>query len=106
MFRKLLSFLSDSAVYGVSGVLGQVAGFLLLPLYTRCLSTADYGASAQLQILFALFVPIANLGMSNSIFRNFSTTQDKDRLRRLMSTALLSVVVSSVLCLVIGLVCS
>jgi O-antigen/teichoic acid export membrane protein len=37
------SFLKHAAVYGLAGLLVQAGGFVLLPLYTRCLTPADYG---------------------------------------------------------------
>ena len=36
-------FLRHAAVYGVAAALVQAAGFLLLPMYLRCLGPADYG---------------------------------------------------------------
>ena len=43
MFKKLLSLLSDVAVYGISGLLSQLIGFLLLPVYTNYLTPVDQG---------------------------------------------------------------
>jgi O-antigen/teichoic acid export membrane protein len=37
-------FFKHALVYGISNFLVQASGFVLLPLYTRCLSKADYGA--------------------------------------------------------------
>src|SRR5947209_7054965 len=37
------SFLQHAAVYGVAAALVQAAGFLLQPMYTRCLGPDDYG---------------------------------------------------------------
>jgi O-antigen/teichoic acid export membrane protein len=37
------TFFKHAAVYGMAGLLLQAGGFILLPLYTRCLSPADYG---------------------------------------------------------------
>jgi O-antigen/teichoic acid export membrane protein len=37
------SFLKHAAVYGLAGLLVQAGGFVLLPLYTRYLTPADYG---------------------------------------------------------------
>jgi O-antigen/teichoic acid export membrane protein len=37
------SFLRHAAVYGLGTMLVQAAGFLLIPVYTRCLSPAEYG---------------------------------------------------------------
>ena len=37
------SFVKHAAVYGLAGLLVQVGGFVLLPLYTHYLTPADYG---------------------------------------------------------------
>src|SRR5262249_31142827 len=37
------AFLKHAAVYGAANLLLQAAGFVLLPLYTRCLGPRDFG---------------------------------------------------------------
>lgn len=37
------SFVKHAAVYGLTNLLMQAGGFVLLPLYTHCLTPADYG---------------------------------------------------------------
>ena len=43
--RKLLS---HSAIYGAADVFTNVISFLLIPLFTRVLSTSEYGVLAVL----------------------------------------------------------
>ena len=38
------SFFRHAVLYGLCGVLVQAGGVLLVPLYTRCLTKADFGA--------------------------------------------------------------
>jgi O-antigen/teichoic acid export membrane protein len=78
MLKKLLALLGDALIYGLGGVLGQLIGFLLLPLYTARLSPADYGQLAMLAIVAALFPTLAYLGMRGAIFRYFSLTKDEN----------------------------
>jgi O-antigen/teichoic acid export membrane protein len=40
------SFLKHAAVYGLANLVVQAAGFVLLPIYTRCLNQDDYGVLA------------------------------------------------------------
>lgn len=40
---KSQSFLKHAVVYGLASMLTQIAGFVLLPLYTRYLSQSEYG---------------------------------------------------------------
>jgi O-antigen/teichoic acid export membrane protein len=37
------SFIKHAAVYGLASLLVQAGGFILLPLYTHCLTPSDYG---------------------------------------------------------------
>src|SRR5579871_4332250 len=99
MFRKMLSLLGDVAVFGLSSALGQILNFLLLPLYTRQLSTSDYGDFAQLQILYLLFAPLANLGMTTALFRFYRATKDETERSALVNTAMASVLGMSLLLL-------
>lgn len=97
MLNKLKSLASDSMIYGASSALSQVINFLLLPLYTHFLSAADYGVWAMLNIVLALFIPVANLGMSNAVFRRFNTCKDDEERRVVLSTGLLSVLCTTLL---------
>ncbi len=101
MFRKLFDFLSDSFVYGLSGMFAQLVNFLLLPIYTRYLTLENYGTLALLGILTALFIPIAGLGLSPAIFR-FYRDEEIDR-KTLLSTGVFTVMLSSVALLVVTL---
>jgi len=95
MLRKLLSLLSDVAVYGISSLLSQIIGFLLLPVYTRFLSPADQGVITQVLLVTAFFGPLANLGMINAIFRRFNVDKEPERRTQVLSTGLFSVTLSS-----------
>jgi len=103
MFRKLLSLLSDALTYGASSFIGQFLSFLLLPLYTRFLTPEDYGIMGMLLIVTMSFVPLANLGMTNAMFRQYSLTKDEAVRERVLGTALISVAVSTSIVLVVGL---
>ncbi len=102
MFRKLLSLLSDTLTYGASSLIGQVLSFLLLPLYTRFLDPAQFGVIGMLIIVTLLFGPLANLGMTNAIFRRYSMSKDDETRAAVLGTGLASVIVSSLVVLVIA----
>ncbi len=102
MLRKLQSLASDSMIYGASSALGQMINFLLVPMYTHHLSEADFGVWAMLNIALMLFVPLANLGMSNTVFRRFNTCKDDEERQEVLSTGLFSVLGSTLL---LGVLC-
>lgn len=103
MFKKLLNLLSDAAVYGLSSLISQIVGFLLLPVLTRYLEPREFGIAVMLGIVSALFLPLANLGMSNAVFRRFNLQPDEHVRARVIGTALVSVAISSAVVLAVTL---
>lgn len=59
--------LSSSILYGLGGAVQRLIGFILLPIFTRYLTPADYGIVGLLIILPALLLPVFSLGLSASI---------------------------------------
>lgn len=103
MFKKILGLLSDAAVYGISSMLARVISFLLLPIFTWYLTPKDYGVMAMLAIVGAVFAPLANLGMTNAIFRRFNTDKSEEARARTLTTGMASIALSSVVVLAVGM---
>lgn len=59
----------QSLVYGVGGVISRVLAVLLLPLYTRHLQPADYGAVETLTALTAVLATVLRAGLPSAFFR-------------------------------------
>lgn len=106
MWKKIRELLSDAAVYGTSGIIGQLVGFFLLPLYTRYLDPTDFGIVAMLTLFSTLYVPVANLGMTNAVFRRFNLSKNAEERSVVLFTGAVSVLVSTMLlgalCLVLA----
>jgi O-antigen/teichoic acid export membrane protein len=69
-----------SAIYGLGGIVSRVIALFLLPLYTRYLTPADYGAIETLLALAAVLVTVLRLGISSAFFRfYFDATDDGGR---------------------------
>jgi len=103
MLRKLLSLLADAAIYGVGGAIGQLLGFLLLPIYTRHLTTGDYGAWGQLQLLVMVLGPLSLCGMQVALFRQYQKTKDILERRTIVGTAWWSALGTTLLVLTLAL---
>lgn len=72
----LKRFLRDSAIYVVPAVVSNGLGFFLLPIYTRALSPADYGA-LELLILFAAIIKLTiTLEVTQALGRFFTDSRD------------------------------
>jgi len=60
----------ETAIYGVSSILGKFLNWLLVPLYTYVLTgSADYGVVANLYAWTALLLVILTYGMETGFFR-------------------------------------
>ena len=63
--------LQSGAVYAFAAALQRAIGFLLLPLYTRALDPADYGALSVLTSVAAAVAILFTFGLDIAIFRTY-----------------------------------
>lgn len=67
----------NTVLFAVSTFGSKVVSFLLLPLYTSVLSTADYGSVDLVTSTVSLLVPILTLNVQDAVLR-FGLGQDAD----------------------------
>lgn len=83
------SLVKDSLVYALGVVLGRLAGFIMIPVYTRLFTPADYGVLETVSRLVDIFGLILSLGLAGALLRYYNTaTADSDR-RALISSAMI-----------------
>ena len=65
------SLLKDTAVYGMSSIVGRFLNYLLVPLYTAKISaeSGGYGVVTNLYAYTALVLVILTFGMETTMFR-------------------------------------
>lgn len=65
------SLAKDTAIYGLSSIVGRFLNYLLVPLYTNCMpkETGDYGVSVNIYAYVALVMIVLIFGMETSLFR-------------------------------------
>lgn len=68
---KLGSLAKDTAIYGLSSIVGRFLNYLLVPLYTHVISAASggYGVVTNLYAYVALILVILTFGMETTFFR-------------------------------------
>ena len=61
----------DTAIYGLSSIVGRFLNYLLVPLYTHVISAASggYGIVTNLYAYTALILVILTFGMETTFFR-------------------------------------
>jgi O-antigen/teichoic acid export membrane protein len=75
MFDKIKLLASDTAIYGVSTILGRFLTFLLVPFYTNVLSPGEYGIVAYVFSLIAFLNVVYGYGMESAYFRYTSSLE-------------------------------
>ena len=93
----------DTAIYGLSSIIGKFLNYLLVPLYTYALQrTADYGIVTNLYAWTALLLVILTYGMETGFFR-FANREGYDS-KQVYLTAFLTLLTTStifaVLCVI------
>ncbi|MBW3469928.1 lipopolysaccharide biosynthesis protein [Arthrospiribacter ruber] len=66
---QLKQLAGQTAIYGISSILGRTVNFLLIPIYTAYLTKDDVGAYTALYGYMALFNIIFTYGMETTYFR-------------------------------------
>ncbi len=68
---NLKSLAKDTAIYGLSSIVGRFLNYLLVPLYTYYMphDTGDYGISTNIYAYTALILVLLTFGMETTLFR-------------------------------------
>ncbi|MBR5467545.1 MAG: lipopolysaccharide biosynthesis protein [Bacteroidaceae bacterium] len=76
---NLKSLAKDTAVYGLSSIVGRFLNYLLVPLYTHVISAENggYGVVTNLYAYVALLLVILTFGMETTFFR-FANKEDEN----------------------------
>jgi O-antigen/teichoic acid export membrane protein len=90
----LKNLLGQTAVYGLSSIVGRLLNYLLVPLYTYTLPTGEYGVVTELYSYVALLFAFLTYGMETTFFR-FSETEKASH--KVKSTASFSLLISTIL---------
>ncbi len=96
MLDKIKSLGADTAVYGVSTIIGRFLNFLLVPFYTNVLSTSQYGIVATVYSYIAFMNIIYIYGMESAYFK-YASTREIGNDREIFTTPFISVFITSVI---------
>ena len=97
------SLVKDTAIYGVSSIVGRFLNWMLVPLYTMMFPVAEYGVVTFVYSLVALAMVILTYGMETGFFRFANHDKWKDPMV-VYSTALISLATTSTV-FVVGVLC-
>lgn len=94
---NLKSVVKDTAIYGLSSIVGRFLNYLLVPLYTAKLSVASggYGVITNVYAYTALLMVILTYGMETTFFRYVN--KEGENPDKVYSTTMISVASTSLL---------
>ena len=76
-FNKTKYLFKNTAIFAIGNIATKIITFLLIPLYTYKLSTAEYGIADLLFAICSFLYPLFTLNIAEAIFR-FSMDKDAD----------------------------
>lgn len=100
---ELKSLLKETAIYGLSSIVGRFLNYLLVPVYTMALpaQSGGYGVVTNIYAWVALLLILLTCGMETGFFR-FANKEDEDP-KKVYSTALTGIASWTLVLLVLGL---
>ncbi len=96
---RIKTLAKDTAIYGISSILGRMLNWLLVPLYTQYLIPSEYGIVTELYAYVAFLVILYTYGMETAYFR-FSTSGHDDE-KVIFNLSQTSILISSLVLSVI-----
>ena len=98
---NIKSLARDTAIYGLSSIVGRFLNYLLVPIYTQRMSveSGEYGVITNVYAYVALLLVILTYGMETTFFR-YANKQDENP-EKVYSTTLWTVGATSLLFVII-----
>lgn len=91
---SLKKLASQTAVYGLSSIVGRLLNYLLVPLYTRVFAPGEYGIVTELYAYVAFFNIVFTYGLETAFFRFAEKEKGNPDV---YTTSLSSIIISSLL---------
>jgi len=104
IFDKIKELSKDTAIYGISTIVGRFLSFLLVPFYTNIFHPAQYGIIANIYIFIGIFNIVYIYGMDAAYLKYASLpsrTDEKDNFSTPYLTVFLSGVFLSIVMILI-----
>lgn len=97
--NPLKKLAGQTAIYGVSSIVGRIINFLLVPLYTNVLNPDDYGLLILMYSFVAVIYVFLIYGMETAYFRYSELNDDK---KKVYNTSLISILSTSLIFILIS----
>ena len=97
MISEIKKFLKHSFIYGTGALLSKIVGFLMIPLYTRYLTTSDYGVLELLDLTSTIVSIFISMRIGSAVIRFYYDSADELEQKKVVSTAYMATFVSALL---------
>jgi O-antigen/teichoic acid export membrane protein len=84
----LRRFFTDSAYYGITGILSRGISIFLVPFYTRVFTPADYGIIDLIAIIGAIVGIVVPMEITQAVALFYSDAEEKDQKKLVASVGL------------------
>ena len=91
IIKKLVG---QTAIYGLSSIIGRLLNFLLVPLYTGIFAPEEYGVLSELMVVVAFAMVVLTYGFETAFFHFTNKENDSEKV---LSTGFTSLLTSSIL---------
>lgn len=87
MIEKIKELTKDTAIYGISTIIGRFLGFMLVPFYTnvKSISTTDFGIYSNIYAYLAFLNIVFIYGM-DAAFMKYASLAEKSEKKKIFST--------------------
>ena len=80
MSNPIRKLAGQTAIYGLSSIVGRLLNYLLVPLYTyKFTNASDYGVVSELYAWVAFLIVLLTFGMETAFFRFLQNEKDRDK---------------------------
>jgi len=101
MYSVIKSLAKHSVIYGLGDFLSKSIGFILIPVYTHYLSTAEYGTLELLDLTSYIIGLLLAMGIAQSVVRYYYEYEDQERKNQVISIAMITIWTVSIVVLCI-----
>ena len=95
MKEKLKALTKETAIYGVSTIVGRFLGFILVPFYTNVFNPTEYGLFGYIYAYMAFMNIVYIYGMDAAFMKYYSLSKNQNQKKDTFSTPFIFVLMTS-----------
>src|SRR5688572_6999411 len=103
MSAEIRSLGRHALIYSAGNMLAKLTSLLMLPIYTRYLTTSDYGVLELLSMTIDLIGILAGMALSSSVYRFYTDYKSVGEEKEVVSTAAIGMTGLAVVTAAIGI---